>query len=240
MCVRVSALACALVAAPFWYGNAADAAGTPALYLPPRDIGESAKYAVNFTSEYGAGPVAEHGSIVIRRETAARVSIFGDNVIDQGEDAEARIAPPVNLGGAVRGDGSIGSYDTGTRISDMVLDYDSLIMMLPRSGAPLATGAQWTAATRCWLSHTQEAAIPVTVSVAGRSGDVTTLRAHGRARVAFMVDGQRVDADASVVVEMRFAHERLAQARMSATETYRRAGQPAGGSTYTWTLRRIA
>jgi len=195
MRVHVSALACALVAAPFWYGNAADATGTPALYLPPRDVGESATYAVEFASDYGAGPVAEHGSIVIRRETAARVAIFGDNVIDQGEDAEPRVAPPVNLGGAVRGDGSIGSYDTGTRISDMVLDYDSLIMMLPRGGAPLATGARWTAATRCWLSHTQEAAIPVTVSVAGRSGDVTTLRAQGRARVNFIVDGQRVDAD---------------------------------------------
>lgn len=240
MGARVSALACALVAAPFFYGSAADATGTPALYLPPRDIGESAKYAVDFASDYGAGPVAEHGSIVIRRESAARVAIFGYNVIDQGENGEPRVAPAITLGGDVRSDGSIGSYDTTTRISDMVLDYDSLIMMLPRDGRTLTAGAHWTAATRCWLSHSQEAAIPVTVSVTGRTGDVTTLRARGRARVGFIVDGQHVDADASIVVEMRFADDRLAQAQLSATETYRRAGLPAGGSTYTWTLRRVA
>ncbi len=240
MGARVSALACALVAAPFFYGSAADATGTPALYLPPRDIGESAKYAVDFASDYGAGPVAEHGSIVIHRESAARVSIFGVNVFDQGEDTEPRTAPPLTLTGNVRNDGSIAAYDTSTRISDMVLDYDSLIMMLPRGARALAAGSQWTAATRCWLSHSQEAAIPVTVSVTGRSGDATTLRARGRARVAFAVDGQQVDADASVEVEMHFSNDRLADARLSATETYRRAGLPAGGSTYTWTLRRIA
>ena len=240
MSARVSALACALVAAPFWYGEPADASGTPSLYLPPRDIGESSTYAVDFISEYGAGPVKEHGSIVIHRQTATRVAIHGDNVIDEGESGEPRSAPPVALAGIVSRDGAIGAYGSNTRISDMVLDYDSLVMMLPRHGHPLAKGARWTAATRCWLSHTQEAEIPVTVSVVGQEGDVTTLRAQGRARIAFTVDGQQVDADASVVVEMRFADRRLAHARLSATETYRRAGLPAGGSTYTWTLRRIA
>jgi len=242
--LRIPALAAAI--AVILGSGASAAAARPAelsaaaLYLPPRSVGESARYAVTFRSEYGAGPVEEHGAIVIRRASPTRVAMTGFNVIDQGETAEPRTAPPVTLSGHAREDGSIGAYTTTTRISDMVLDYDSLITLLPRNVRALGAGARWTGVTRCWLSHTRDTAIPVTVTVAERRGDLVILRARGRTRIPFTVEGSRVDADAAVVVEMRFTGARLTRARLDAAETYRRAGLPAGGSTYTWTLERIS
>ncbi|HYW53406.1 MAG TPA: hypothetical protein VFF00_07160 [Candidatus Elarobacter sp.] len=212
------------------------------LALGPDRLQQNQSYVFDFASEYGGGPVQEHGTLSLRRLDSLRVLVSGDNVRSgAGAGRDDGPPPPTTMPErvAVRSaDGRIAARGERSRVADLIFDYDSLVTLLPRSGGELAVGTRWTATTRCWVSHTVSTGIPVTVVVTGRHGTTTELRASGAKRLTLVVEGRRVTTDAAVSVEMSFVRERLSRAVMRATQAYRRDGVPAGGGSYSWTATR--
>jgi hypothetical protein len=217
-------------------------AGASGLVLPPNQAERSGSYVFDFASEYGGGPVNEHGTLRLRQRTPARIVISGENV-RSGAGALRDTGPPqattLRERVATRGsDGFIAAPGERSRVADLIFDYDSLVTLLPRRGSELATGTHWAATTKCWISHTDSTDIPVTVVVAERRGTTTTLRARGAKRVTLVIEGHRVTTDAAVSVDMTFSRNLFSRATMHATQTYARNGIPAGGGSYSWVVKR--
>jgi hypothetical protein len=219
----------------------AQPAGASGLVLAPASERNSS-YVVDFTSDYGGGPINEHGTLRLRQQTPTRIVVSGENV-RSGAGASYDDGPPPatvlrDRVAVRRADGSIAAPGERSRVADLIFDYNALVTLLPPRGAAFTTGAHWTATTRFWVAHTSSADIPVTVTVVQRNGTTTTLRARGAKKLTLVIDGRRVTTDATVAVDMTFARDLFSAATMHAVQTYARDGNPAGGGSYSWTVKR--
>jgi len=235
----IAAITIALLAA--FVANA-QPAGASGLVLPPNQADRNGSYVFDFASEYGGGPVTEHGTLRLHQTAPARIVISGENV-RSGAGALLDTGPPPATAlrdrvATRRGDGFITALGERSRVADLIFDYDSLVTLLPPRGTLLATGARWAATTRVWVSHTDSAYLPVTVIVTGRRGTTTTLSARGAKKLTLVIDGRRVTTDAIVSIDMTFSRDLFSEATMHATQTYARNGIPAGGGSYSWTVKR--
>ncbi len=219
-------------------------AGASGLVLPPNPADRNSAYVFEFASEYGGGPVNEHGTLRLHQTTPARIVISGQNV-RSGTGALLDTGPPPattmrDRAAQRRGDGFITAPGERSRVADLIFDYDSLVTLLPPRGTQLATGTHWAAKTRVWVSHDTSDDLAVTVTVTGRRGTTTRLSARGAKKLTLVIDGRRVTTDAVISVDMTFSRDLFSEATMHATQTYARNGIPAGGGSYSWTVKRTA
>ena len=219
--------------------TSAAAAASPLAVLPSRP-GESAAYVFDFSAEYGGYSERYHASLDLRERSPEQILVSGSNArITQDEISHTGVRRETRRSQtfvAKRAglDAPLAGADERAGVADQVFDYNSLVTLLDKQN-DAAGSPQWRGTTRCWISNTVTADVPVRISLRG-APQARTLFAVGRRELEVGTRAEPITARISISVAAVFRRGIMTRADMRAREIYERHGIPAGGGTYHWTV----
>jgi hypothetical protein len=224
---------------------------TSPLSLQPTVIGRAAHYTFDFRAVLGAGnTVRQHGDLNITLRSKRRATAYGD----EGHESAIRskgngsIAIHVSHGDATaerpaaatrHPDGTIYGDSPTSSVVDLLHDYSSIAMLLPRSDASLRA-ASWEAVTTARISPVLRARVPMHVTYEALSRRDGTLHARGSVPVSFKFGETRMEATEFVSVDASFHDGVMTSSTFEGRERYHNPVYARTDVRYTWTIRRIA
>ena len=215
------------------------AVASPLAVLPSHP-GEAAAYVFDFAAEYGGYSERYHASLDLRERSARRVLVSGSNarvtqdeISHTGVRYETRRSQTFVANRVGRG-ARLAGADERAGVADQVFDYNSLLTLLDNQNDATAS-PQWRGITRCWISNTVTADVPVRISLRG-TAQARTLFAVGERELEVGTHAEPIKARITISVAAVFRRGIMTRADMRARETYERHGVPAGGGTYHWTV----